>query len=277
MWTKYLQLVLVPGTLSADYSYDGFPVSTSLLDPRAVASIVVLVAIAAAGWRSWRQGGRLGLGLAWAAVALLPVSHLVPFRELLAEHYLYVPMMGVALAVTGVVDGAARRWPARQRWLAAATAVAVAALATRTVVRNRDWRDRITLWSATVAVVPRCARAQYNLGQALFERSRLQEAERAWLASAALQPDDKETTRGLAMLYYRLGRHELAATKIEAVLAASPSDGDALTFPVHHARSVSERAAAYFAGALAAAARRPSRRGAARAPSATGTRPAGAS
>ncbi len=283
VWTKYLQLVLVPGTLSADYSYDGFPVSTSLLDPRAVASIVVLVAIAAAGWRSWRQGGRLGLGLAWAAVALLPVSHLVPFRELLAEHYLYVPMMGVALAVTGIVDGAAGRWPARQRWLAAATAVAVAALATRTVVRNRDWRDRITLWSATVAVVPRCARAQYNLGQALFERSRLQEAERAWLASAALQPDDKETTRGLAMLYYRLGRHELAATKIEAVLAASPYDGDALTLAGYIAldRGQPERAAAYFVGALAVLPpekAEQARSGHDRAVRATGsTRPAGAS
>ena len=253
VWTKYLQLVLFPRVLSADYSYDGFPVSTSLLDPRAVASILVLAAIAAVGWQSWRHGGRLGLGLAWAAVALLPVSHLVPFRELLAEHYLYVPMMGVALAVTGIVDAVAGRWPARRRWLAAATALVIAALATRTVVRNRDWRDRITLWSATVAVVPRCARAQYNLGQALFERSRFQDAERAWLASAALQPDDKETTRGLAMLYYRLGRYELAATKIEAVLAASPYDGDALTLAGYIAldRGQPERAAAYFVGALA--------------------------
>jgi tetratricopeptide (TPR) repeat protein len=177
----------------------------------------------------------------------------VPFRELLAEHYLYVPLVGIAIATSGLVDAAWRRWPMRRPWLAAALSLAVVALMTRTVVRNRDWRDRITLWSATVAVVPRCARAQYNLGQAYFERSRFADAERAWLAAAALQPDDHETTRGLAMLYYRLGNHELAATKIDAVIAAEPDDAEALTLAGYVAldRGKPDRAREYFDAALA--------------------------
>lgn len=253
VWLKYLQLVLWPAQLSADYSYDAFPVSTSALDPRALVSGGVLLVLAGIGWTSWRRGGRLGLGLVWIAVALLPVSHLVPFRELLAEHYLYIPMMGVALIGSGIVDEAARRWPERRRWLAVAAVVVLGVLAARTVVRNREWRDRLTLWSATVAVAPRCARAQYNLGQAYFERMRLADAERAWLAAAALQPDDHETTRGLAMLYYRLGQHDLAAAKIDAVLAAKPEDTDALTFAGWLAldRGKADRALEYFDAALA--------------------------
>jgi hypothetical protein len=250
---KYLQLVLWPGALSVDYSYDAFPVSTTLADSRVLASVLALGVVAALGWIGWRRGDRFGLGVAWAAAALLPVSHLIPFRELLAEHYLYVPMMGVAIAVSGVTDAAVARWPARRALLAGVVAVAVGALMARTVVRNRDWHDRITLWSATVAVVPRCARAQYNLGQAYFERSRLADAERAWLAAAALQPDDRETTRGLAMLYYRLGNHALAAAKIDAVIAAKPDDGEAQTLAGYIAldRGMPERAREYFDAALA--------------------------
>jgi hypothetical protein len=253
VWMKYLQLVVWPGQLSVDYSYDAFPVSAGALDPRALASGAGLVALAAIGWSSWRRGGRLGLGLVWTAVALLPVSHLVPFRELLAEHYLYIPMVGVALIASGIVDTVRQRWPARRAWLAVAAVVVVGALAARTVVRNRDWHDRITLWSATVAVFPRCARAQYNLGQAYFGRTRLADAERAWLAAAALQPDDHETTRGLAMLYYRLGHHDLAAEKIAAVLAAQPADADALTLAGGIAldRGKPDRAVEYFDAALA--------------------------
>jgi hypothetical protein len=253
VWAKYLQLVLWPGALSVDYSYDAFPVSTTLGDPRALASVLALAVVAGLGWIGWRRGDRFGLGLAWAAVALLPVSHLIPFRELLAEHYLYIPMMGVALAVSGLTDAAVGRWPARRRLVAGAMAVVVAALMARTIVRNRDWQDRVTLWSATVAVVPRCARAQYNLGQAYFERSRLADAERAWLAAAALEPDDRETTRGLAMLYYRLGNHELAAAKIDAVIAAKPDDGEAQTLAGYIAldRGKPERAREYFDAALA--------------------------
>ncbi len=253
VWVTYLQLVLWPGTLSADYSFDAFPVSTTPLDPRAIGSAMVLAALAAVGWRCWRHGNRVGLGLAWAAAALLPVSHVVPFRELLAEHYLYVPMMGGAIVVTGLVDGAKIRWPARRRLLAATIVVVVCALAGRTVVRNRDWRDRITLWTATVTVFPRCARAQYNLGQALFEKSRLADAERAWLAAAALEPEDRATMRGLAMLDYRLGRHELALAKIDRVIAANPADGEALTLAgiIAFDRGEPVRAVAYFDGALA--------------------------
>lgn len=253
VWAKYAQLVVWPATLSADYSYDAFPVSTSLRDPRALASVVVLAGLAAVARARWRRGDPIGLGLAWAAVALLPVSHLVPFRELLAEHYLYVPMMGIALVAAGLVDDAWARWPMRRAAVAAAVVVAIGALAARTIVRNRDWRDRVTLWSATVAVAPRCARAQYNLGQAYFERSRLADAERAWLAAAALQPDDVETTRNLGMLYYRLGKGDVAAAKIDAVIAARPEDGEARTLAGYIAldRGKPERAREYFDAALA--------------------------
>ncbi len=255
VWAKYVQLVVWPGTLSADYSYDAFPVSLGLLDPRALASALVLGALAAVGWASWRRGALLGLGLAWIAVALLPVSHLIPFRELLAEHYLYVPMMGVALGVAGVADGALRRWPAHRPWTAVAGCVLVAALMARTVVRNRDWQDRLTLWAATVEVVPRCARAHFNLGQAYFERSRLAEAERAWLAAAALQPDDRATRRALATLDRRLGRYDLASAKVEALLAADPEDVETLLLAGALAfdRGRLGRAREYFDAALALA------------------------
>jgi tetratricopeptide (TPR) repeat protein len=187
------------------------------------------------------------------AVTLLPVSQIVPFRELLAEHYLYVPMMGVAMVVAAAVDGARARWPERRRLMAAAVAVVVVAAAARTIVRNRDWRDKVTLWTATVAVVPRCARAQFNLGQALFERSRLGEAERAWLTAAALQPDDRETARNLAKLYYRLGNYEAAGRYVDEVLGGHGDDGDALTLAGWIAldRGMSTRAAEYFEQALA--------------------------
>lgn len=252
VWVKYLQLVVWPSALSVDYSYDAFPVSLSALEPRGLASGVLLAGLAFCGWASWRRGGRAGLGLAWMAVTLLPVSHLVPFRELLAEHYLYIPMMGVAMIVSDVADRVRCRWPAQRRWLAAAGCVIVGALMARTIVRNGDWQDQLTLWSATVAVVPQCARAQFNLGQAYFERSRFMDAERAWLAAVALQPDDRATQRALATLDQRLGRYDLADAKIAALLASDPDDPETLVLAggVALDRGRPERAREYFDAAL---------------------------
>jgi tetratricopeptide (TPR) repeat protein len=224
IWAHYLHLLAWPATLSADYSYDAFPVSSGALDPRAWAALALLAFLATLAWRAWRRGNLAGFGAVWYAVALLPVSHFVPYSELLAEHYLYVPMVGVAFVVAGLVDGARAYAPERRRTLAAIVLVVVAAAATRTIVRNRDWRDTLSLWSATVAAVPGCARAHFNLGQAYFERVRLDDAEREWLAADAIRPRDFDVQMGLATLYYRLAQSERAMAQIDAALAIRPDE-----------------------------------------------------
>ncbi|MBI3769314.1 MAG: tetratricopeptide repeat protein [Deltaproteobacteria bacterium] len=223
IWTRYLYLIVWPARLSADYSYRAFPVSTALLDGRALAAAVLLAALALAAWWRWRRGDLAGFGAAWCAVTLLPVSHIIPYRELLAEHYLYVPMIGVACVVAGAIDAAGTRASLRRLVLAAVVLVALAAAA-RTIVRNRDWRDTQRLWSATVATVPDCARARFNLGQAYFERVRFDDAEREWLAAVAITPNDLDTLVALAMLYYRQGRFDAAERWVTAALAGSADD-----------------------------------------------------
>ncbi len=232
IWVHYLWLVVWPARLSADYSYRGFPVSTSLLDGRALAAALLLLALAVAARWSWRRGDLAGFGAAWWAVTLLPVSHLVPYRELLAEHYLYLPMVGVAAVAAGIVDAAGPRaggvrTPARRMVLAIACAVLLAATA-RTIVRNRDWYDGETLWAATVATVPDCARAHFNLGQVYFERVRFDDAEREWLAAVAITPDDVDTLLALATLYNRQARFDDAERWASAALARYPDDVRAL-------------------------------------------------
>ncbi len=224
IWLHYLWLLVWPARLSADYSYRGFPVSTTLLDPRAVAAVGILAVVAVIAAWLWRRGNLAGFGAGWWAVTLLPVSHLVPYRELLAEHYLYVPMMGAAAVVAGAVDAAGTRAAARRLALAAVAVLVVAATA-RTIVRNRDWHDAVSLWSATIAVVPDCVRAHYNLGQAYFARVRLDDAEREWRAAAALTPDDVDTLVALATLAYRRARFDEAEHWIAAALARKPDDG----------------------------------------------------
>ncbi len=228
IWARYLGLVVWPARLSADYSGQAFPVSTTALDPWAIAAGTLLLALGvAAAWR-WRRGGLDGFGAAWWAATLLPVSHLVPYRELMAEHYLYLPMVGVAYAAAGAIDGAAPRCEAtepRRRAVFAVIVLLALAAGARTVVRNRDWRDSLTLWTATVATVPTCARARFNLGQALFERVRFDDAEREWRVAAELAPGDVDVLLGLASLAYRRGRFDEAERWISTALARNPDDG----------------------------------------------------
>ncbi len=253
IWVHYLQLIVWPAHLSVDYTHNAFPVSTSATDPIAMAAAALLAILAVAAFWRWRAGGLAGFGFAWFAVTLLPVSHFVPYVEMVAEHYLYIPLVGVAMVVADAVAMIEARAP-EQRWaLAGAILVLATALGARSVVRNRDWRDGPTLWAATVAVVPNCARARFNLGEVWLRRGKRDKAERLWRAGAADFPQAYTYPFSLAKLAYRAGDYDQAYRDIKRAIRLRPQDGEAWSLggwiSLHGGRP--RRAIAFFDAALA--------------------------
>ena len=185
-----------------------------------------IVVAGGALWR-WRRGGLGGFGFAWFAVALLPVSHIVPYVEMVAEHYLYIPLVGIAMIVADGVETIEVRLP-EYRWaLVAAIVIVATALGVRSVVRNRDWRDGPTLWAATVAVVPDCARARFNLGEVWLRQGKHDEAARLWREGAADFPEAYTYPFSLAKLAYRAGDYDQAYWDIKRAIRIRPQEGEA--------------------------------------------------
>ncbi len=91
-------LLLLPLTLSPDYSFDAIPLATSLLDPRLLAT---LVALAAGGgllvWKG-RRHGILVLGAGWYLVTFLPTANLlVVVGTIFGERLLFLPSLAFRL------------------------------------------------------------------------------------------------------------------------------------------------------------------------------------
>jgi len=87
----------------------------------------------------------------WFFVTLLPVMQIFPHHEMLAEHYLYIPISCFALFFALVFEK---------------TAVLLL-FSARSIARNNDWKDDLTLWTKTVQTAPDCAKARSNSGKAL--------------------------------------------------------------------------------------------------------------
>jgi hypothetical protein len=154
---KYVQLVLWPDVLLADYSADAYPIHTTLLAPLPIAGAAIALVLAVVGVFALPLRPRAALAAGWFGLGLLPVMHLVPHHELMAEHYLYLPLAGVAVGVGAVFAGlhARRRAPIAL----AVAALAVVPLGLRSAVRNFDWRDAWAIWEAELAETDGCARA----------------------------------------------------------------------------------------------------------------------
>jgi tetratricopeptide (TPR) repeat protein len=211
-----LWLLLYPVKLSSDHSYNQIPVSP-WTDPWAWAALVAVAAILVLALVRYRRD-RLGFWLAgFFGIALLPTANLIfPIGAIMAERFLYLPSVALAIALVALLY----RLPDRRY----ATAILVAAgvlFAVRAIERNPAWTSNLALASADVETAPRSARLHDMLAQALFEQDPrgnidrvIQEQERACEILFTLPPAQaSELTPTYLGMYY-----VLKAASVDAAL-----------------------------------------------------------
>ncbi|MFB3828073.1 MAG: protein O-mannosyl-transferase TMTC1-related protein [Bryobacteraceae bacterium] len=170
---KYLGLLVWPQNLSCDYSYNQIPLA-GWADPGALAAAAVLAALAALAVVSFRRNRAVFFYLALLFAALAPTANLARIiGSVMAERFLYLPLAAFAALAVLLADWAAAR-VARARAVTVANAVltlAAVAWCGRTLMRNPDWRDEVSLWTSAVRVSPASYRAHKALAAAWFNSS----------------------------------------------------------------------------------------------------------
>ena len=119
---------------------------------------------------------------------------------------MYLPLVAVVAVGVVAVDAAFARVSA-PAWVRVALLVTVvASLSATTVSRNRDYRSAEALWRTVVDAAPGNYRGQVNLGVALGNLNRNEEALVFLRAAIALNPDHVTGYSNLAAVLFALGR-----------------------------------------------------------------------
>ena len=164
---RYLWLAIWPVKLSADYSYSEIPLTRgSLGDWIAWIAVALGVCLVACLWKR----SRLAFFFAcFGFLNLLPASNLLfPIGTIMAERLLYLPLAGWLACVALAIDSSARR--TRQAHLAPVLiGLIVVAFAARVWLRNIDWKDDLTMASASVQTSPGSFKVHRLLAAALFQ------------------------------------------------------------------------------------------------------------
>jgi tetratricopeptide (TPR) repeat protein len=227
----YLRLLLLPVGQNLDHQY---PVYRSLLEPRVLASLALLVALAAAAVALFRArtldpAVRLvALGVAWFFVTLSVESSVIPIVDVILEHRLYLPSAGLFIGVAaGALLLARRVSPGRGVALAVRGAlVVIVALAVGTFARNRVWADEVSLWSDVVAKSPGKSRPHCNLGGALGKVGRPEEAIPELREAIRLDPSYVEAYNNLGVSLAETGRREEGLAVLEQAARVEPEHAD---------------------------------------------------
>jgi hypothetical protein len=218
----YLFKIVCPIRLGVDYGRA--PVSTIASHWPYLTSLVPLV-IAIVVWvkrRAWRP---IVAGAVIFVLGLLPILGLVPFDfqiySTVADHYVYLPMLGIAIVVAFVV----LRW----RKLAPVAILVIGLLGVRTFLQAMTWKDSLTLFNHALEVNPRSWMAQVNLASALNRSQRPEEGEQHALAALTIRSDVAIMYDNLAASLRLQGRKLDAIDAYRHATALDPKDALAWT------------------------------------------------
>jgi protein O-mannosyl-transferase len=163
----YALSFFLPLNLSADTDWK--PV-TGPFDYRVMAGMAFLgsaLALAVASSRR-REGRPFTFGVLWFLIALVPTSSFVPLAEVMNDHRMYFPFVGLALASAwgaGRIYSGVRERRALVRSATAALAVGlIVAMAYGTRQRNEVWRTEESLWLDVTRKSPENGRGLMTYG-----------------------------------------------------------------------------------------------------------------
>jgi len=171
---------------------------------------------------------------AYFLVALFPllgvVSQSFLRNSLVIDHYQYLPAMGplalAGAALTQLPDVFA--WG--QRWLRPALlGVILLALGITSWQRAWDYEDEEMLWIDTMVKNPASWLAYNNLGFALYQKGRCDEAVVWFRKSLTLNPDDVQTHNNLGNGLLRDGQVDEAMAQFQLALALNPDNAQTRT------------------------------------------------
>jgi len=210
---EWLRLFLWPARLMTEYSPPYIDIAQG---PSAtqLPGLLMLLGIVGLGVACWRRSPATSFGIGWLVLTLLPASNfLVPAGFILAERTLLLPSVGVMLAVGSAVPRLYESLEGRRaaQYAAAATLVLLIGLGLyRSYERNPAWKDNETLFRQQVKDSPRSYRANFMLGQYLFDKQRPTEGEMYYRRALRLFPYDPLMALGLAEQYRKVGMCEPA-------------------------------------------------------------------
>jgi len=226
---RYVRLAFVPVGQSLDY---GWPIAKHVGGAMMPGLLVVLVL----GGTLYALVRRHPLGVvgAWFFVILAPTSSFIPIQDPIYEHRMYLSLASITVLVVFALFALVSRsadvsGDERKGRVVFLTAVFVLAcsLGTTTALRNRIYGSPLRMWRDVVTKNPNGARARYNLGWALQQLGRDQEAFAEYAKAVELNPSFSLPYNNLGMAKLASGNLAEAESYLRRAVRLDPDFADA--------------------------------------------------
>jgi tetratricopeptide (TPR) repeat protein len=226
----YLRLLVFPVNQNLDYR---FPVYHSFLNVHVLLSFLFLFIIAAAAvylfYRS-RTGNQdlkcsadrcvalhfrlISFGIFWFFITISVESSVIPIRDVIVEHRLYLPSIGFFIACISLADCIINRI----RIKIVLVILIILTLSVSTYYRNTIWKDPQKLWEDVIEKAPNNVRAYNELGAILRDEGKHTGAMEQFERALKINQNYAFTYYNIGYIQYKLGNYENALSNFRKAL-----------------------------------------------------------
>ncbi len=180
MITYYIRLFLFPHPLSYDYSFNTFP-TVSLLNLHFILSFLLIILLVAYAIKNVRKKDAITFGILFFGITLSVVSNIfILIGANFAERFVYLPSLGLSIAVVLATEKATSFQIKKgisfsevigsNKIFSGILLCVLVLLSLKTISRNADWKDDLTLFNADKANNPNSFRTFKNYADVLFNK-----------------------------------------------------------------------------------------------------------
>jgi tetratricopeptide (TPR) repeat protein len=221
VFIEYLRLIFFPLNLAGDYDFNAIPIA-HLRNWDAWLGLFLIVAIVVGTCVYQRRNKVVALGILFAFLVFIPASNwITPISVLMAERFLYLPLIGLSIVAAFVFSGIHEKNV--QRW------IGIGGLLTLIVLCNsHDYvrRNDFTFFKNMVRIEPNSAKARLGYGYALLQAGFKDDAAQQFEAGLRIIPDYPELLTTLAMTKMTSTSCDEAWPLLRRALQVSPSHAD---------------------------------------------------
>jgi len=215
---KYWQLLFLPINQHLDYYW---PISLSLWGKKELLSLLFLLSTVALGVWFYKKNWLIAsFGIFWFYLTLSIESSIIPIRDLIFEHRLYMAVFGLGFAIS---------YYTFHFLIAKKEKYPIIALSILTLVymgaslnRNKVWKNTYTLWSDSVEKDPKRERAWYWLASYYMTEKDNENAQKCYNTSIECNPSFPLAYNGRANLKKESGDMKGALLDYSKAISLDP-------------------------------------------------------
>jgi tetratricopeptide (TPR) repeat protein len=223
-YITYLGQMIYPADLAVLYPYPekGLPLAEVTLALALLAGISVGVLVLR------RRCPYLVVGWLWYLGMLVPMIGVVHVGSVVrADRFTYLAQLGVYIMLAWAARDLVISWRNSRRMVGVGALSVIVALMVCTWKQTSYWRNSETLWTHTLACTPENYFAHGDLGVALTEQGRLDEAIEHLQKALEIHPGHPECHNNLGNALLQAGQVDEAIEHLQKALQINPGDEEA--------------------------------------------------